>query len=147
MATSLKQNQDGSVEINIPVLFKNAEAERKERETKQTESMHNHFKKLSDKHTKERSDVIELSRKAFESERKEAEVKRAEEMALEKQRMTAEIEAKYNDQGVKSEAEKIRDAAYRKLLTGSTDPVPESESYETNKDKAYRNFTENLFKK
>ncbi len=74
------------------------------------------FNKQQERAKKEQEEVNELFRKSILSERKEAEKKRAAEIEAEKAKAIAEVEAKYESQGVKSEKTKQRDAAFKSML-------------------------------
>lgn len=97
--------------IDLESMQKRADADFQSRD-KSWES----FNKQQERAKKEQEEANELFRKSILSERKEAEKKRAAEIEEEKAKAIAEVEAKYESQGVKSEKTKQRDAAFKSML-------------------------------
>lgn len=86
---------------------------------KNTELARQSFAKLDasvEKDKKEQEELNELFAKVMLSEREENEVKRAAEMEDEKAKAVAEVEVKYESQGLKSDHTKQLDEAYGSLL-------------------------------
>lgn len=77
-------------------------------------------KKYSDKKIeqskKDREATQALWNKALQSEHDDAEKKRAAEIEAEKSKAIADVEAKYENQGIKSEETLRRDSAWKSML-------------------------------
>ncbi|MGX6979144.1 hypothetical protein ACWN8V_07775 [Vagococcus elongatus] len=84
----------------------------------QAEQVRKNWESIRVKAEKKRRDSTQLFMKALKSEREENEKKRAIEIEAEKEKAIAEVEAKYESKGVKSEHTKQMDNAYRSLLDG-----------------------------
>jgi len=87
-----------------------------EKDRKQSEEFRASLQAQTDQTIEEQNKMQELFAKAVQSEHDEAEKKRAAEIEAEKSKAVADVEAKYENKGVISEATKKRDEAYRKML-------------------------------
>ncbi|MHC5375416.1 hypothetical protein ACYSNU_16730 [Enterococcus sp. LJL120] len=87
---------------------------------KKVEKSKDNFRKQRENDQKQREEVQSLFAKAILSERETAEKQRAVEVEQEKARAIAEVEARYEEKGVKSNDQLKKDAAYKSLLSGLT---------------------------
>lgn len=75
------------------------------------------FKKQQEHWKKEQEAVQALWNKSLQIERDEAEKKRAAEIEVEKAKAIAEVEAKYESQGIKSEETVKKEVAFKSMLS------------------------------
>lgn len=87
-----------------------------EQDRKRTEEFHAYLNRLTDKKIKQQNEMQSLAGRAAERESERAEKKRDTEIEKEKAKAIADIEAKYESQGVKSEETKQREAAWKSTL-------------------------------
>ncbi|MFB8466696.1 hypothetical protein [Enterococcus thailandicus] len=99
--------------IDLDAMRKRAEEERQQKEN----VFSNNMKAMTEQSRKEREAVQALWNKSLQMEHDKAEKKRAVEIEVEKAKAIAEVEAKYESQGVKSEKSKQRDAAWKSMLS------------------------------
>lgn len=76
------------------------------------------FEKKQEQSRKEQEAVQALWNKSLQIERDEAEKKRAAEIEVEKAKAIAEVEAKYESQGIKSEETVKKEVAFKSMLVG-----------------------------
>lgn len=76
------------------------------------------FKRQQEHSKKEQEAIQALWGKSLQRERDEAEKKRAVEIEQEKAKAIADVEAKYESQGVKSDETLKRDKAWKSMLGG-----------------------------
>lgn len=87
-----------------------------EEDRKRTEEFHDYLNGLTDKKIKQQNEMQSLAGRAAGREIERAEKKRDAEIEAEKAQAIADIEAKYESQGVKSEETKQREAAWKSTL-------------------------------
>ncbi|MDT2390965.1 hypothetical protein ABQD95_19125 [Enterococcus avium] len=75
------------------------------------------FEKKQEQSRKEQEAVQALWNKSLQIERDEAEKKRAAEIEVEKAKAIAEVEAKYESQGIKSEETVKKEVAFKSMLS------------------------------
>lgn len=91
-----------------------------EQDRKRTEEFHAYLNGLTDKRIKEQKEMQSLAAKAVDSERGKAQKKRDVEIEAEKAKAVADIEDKYESQGVKSDRTKQRENAWKGMLKNMT---------------------------
>lgn len=100
--------------IDLEGMQKRADAEFQAKVDKSKED----FEKKQKQSQKEREAVQALWNKSLQIERNEAEKQRAIEIEQEKAKAIADVEAKYESQGVKSDETLKRDEAWKSMLGG-----------------------------
>ena len=88
-----------------------------EQDKKLSETFHKSMAKLTEKATKSREGTTELFLGALQIEQDEKEKERAISIENEKARAIAEVEAKYDSQGIKSDHTLQLDKSYSNLLS------------------------------
>lgn len=87
-----------------------------ERNAKRSEEFHASLQRMSDRWIAERNANSDLLAKAILSKREDNEKKRAADMEIEKAKVIAELEVKYErERGIKSADTLKRDAAYKEM--------------------------------
>ena len=87
-----------------------------EKNQEQAEQFHTELNAITERNEQAQAETNALFTKALQSEREDAEKRRASEMEAEKAKATQAIEAKYEEQGVKSEQTQRTDVALKKML-------------------------------
>lgn len=87
-----------------------------EQDQKRAEEFHAYLNGLADNGIKKQKEMQSLAAKAVDSEREKAEKKRDDEIRAEKVKAIADVEAKYESKGVKSDQTKQRENAWKGML-------------------------------
>lgn len=87
-----------------------------ENEAKQSEQFRADLRAMTNKNAKQQEEAQALWNKAMQSEHDEAEKIRAAEIETEKAKAIKEVEAKYEERGVKSEHTQKREAGLKRML-------------------------------
>lgn len=91
-----------------------------EENKKKSEQFRSHLTDMTKRNEQQQKKLSALFTKAAQSSREEAEKHRAVEIEAEKEKAAQAIEAKYEEQGVKSEQTKQTDEALKNMLRNMT---------------------------